>query len=372
MFNPHDYQNCMFIACSSGIGSSKLHDIGYNVSAAVEILPERWLLHRDIYDKEDACKTLLFDFSKHIPELVNLYVERHMRGIIFTLPCQPFSLAGGQHLGDYDTWLFLSALELCKAIAKRKDAVLNFTFWENAPYFISPNQSHIITDRLNGATILQHITSVMNSIGHVVNADKIDASLYGTAQSRVRGIILTERNKKWEFPTPDEKVSIIRDAIGYGQFSALESNQRDPIDEFHRIGYINPLQAECIRHTPTGCAAINNPEPYKFVNVDGSLCQGSHSGVAGRNEWDKPAHTIIQQSDSLCGDWTLHPGNLQLDGTYDNARYFSVAEIFALTGVDKRYTDAISPWARKNDAFLRELCGEALLPNLVNRIFANR
>lgn len=372
MFNPHDYQNCMFIACSSGVGSSKLHDVGYNVSAAVEILPERWRLHHDIYGKNDECKTLLFDFAKHIPELVKIYKERQCHGIIFTLPCQPFSLAGGQHLGDYETWLFLSALELCQMIAKEKDAVLDFTFWENAPYFISPNQDKIITDRLNGATILQHITAVMNSLGHDVNADKIDASRYGTAQARVRGIILTQRNKRWEFPAPDEKVLTVRDAIGYGKFKTLESGQRDPDDEFHRIGYINPLQAECIRHTATGCAAIKNPPPYKFVNIDGRLCQGSHTGVAGRNDWDKPAHTIIQGSDSLCGDWTLHPGNLQPDGTYDNARYFSVAEIFALTGIDKRYTDAIPAWARKNDKLLREICGEALLPNLVNRIFSNR
>lgn len=133
----------------------------------------------------------------------------------------------------------------------------------------------------------------------------------------------------------------MRDASGYGQFSTLESNQCDPIDEFHRIGYINPLQAVCIQHTSTGCAAINNPEPYKFVNIDDSPCKGSHSRVAGRNNWDKLAHTIIQGSDSLCGDWTLRPRNLNSDGIYDNARYFFVAEIFALTGIDKRYTDAI-------------------------------
>ena len=62
MFNPHDYQNCMFIACSSGVGSSKLHDVGYNVSAAVEILPERWRLHRDIYDKNDDKLNLKIEY----------------------------------------------------------------------------------------------------------------------------------------------------------------------------------------------------------------------------------------------------------------------------------------------------------------------
>ena len=86
MFNPHDYQNCMFIACSAGVGSSKLHDVGYNVSAAVEILPERFSLHRAIYDNQDACKTCLFDFAQHIPELVKIYKERQCCGIIFTLP----------------------------------------------------------------------------------------------------------------------------------------------------------------------------------------------------------------------------------------------------------------------------------------------
>lgn len=94
--------------------------------------------------------------------------------------------------------------------------------------------------------------------------------------------------------------------------------------------------------------------------------------MAGRNDWDKPAHTIIQGSYLLPGDLTLQPGNLQPDGAYDNARYLSVAEIFALTGMDERYADAIPPWVRKNDKLLREICGKALFPNLINCIFKNK
>lgn len=369
-----NYENCMFIACSGGIGTSKFHDVGYNVAVAVEIDIIRWRFHHDIYDKNGECITLPWDFTRHISELVKIYKERQCRGILFTLPCQSFSLAGGQHLGDHTTWLFLSALQLCQAIAKDKDAILNFTFWENAPYFISPNQDEIITKRLNGATILQHITSVMQSLGHVVNSKKVDSWRYGSVQSRERGIILTQVDKKWEFPDDldEDKLLTVRDVIGNGKFCRLESNQRDPNNEFHRIGYINPKQVECLKHTPTGKAAINNSDPYKFVNIDGTPCKGKHSGVAGRMEWDKPAHTIIQGSDSLCGDWTIHPGNRLKDGTYDNARYLSVAEIFAMSDLDNRYIDAIPPWARSNDKLLRQICGEALLSTVLNRIFANK
>lgn len=41
------------------------------------------------------------------------------------------------------------------------------------------------------------------------------------------------------------------------------------------------------------------------MNIDGEVSKGKHKGVAGRMKWDEPAHTIIQGSDSVCGDWTI-------------------------------------------------------------------
>ena len=58
---------------------------------------------------------------------------------------------------------------------------------------------------------------------------------------------------------------------------------------------------------------------------------------------------------------------LEDNDEYSDPRPFSVAEIFALTDLDNNFINAIPAWARGNDKLLRQLCGEALMPNLLNR-----
>ena len=63
----------------------------------------------------------------------------------------------------------------------------------------------------------------------------------------------------------------------------------------------------------------------------------------------------------------MHPGELENNGLYSDPRPLSVAEIIALTGLDDNFINAIPAWARGNDKLLRQLCGEALMPNLLAR-----
>ncbi|MBR3661672.1 MAG: hypothetical protein IKN67_00130 [Alphaproteobacteria bacterium] len=103
-----------------------------------------------------------------------------------------------------------------------------------------------------------------------------------------------------------------------------------------------------------------------IVNPSGKPSKAQHENSAfGRNAYTLPTHTITQGSDSLCGDWTLHPGEDLGNGEYSDPRPYSIAEIFALTGLDDNFIKAIPAWARGNDKLLRQLCGEALMPNLL-------
>lgn len=360
-----EIENYTSICSSRGVGTSKSLDIGYNCAVGAELKLDRWRFHQSVHPET---KMVLGDFTQKIDELAELHKIHKCRGMIITLPCQSMSLAGGQHLDDPLTWLFLDALKLIKRIIEL-GGVIDWLIWENAPYFIADKQDSIITERLNGKTILQHIKSELKPLGLVVNAQKVDASWYGTAQARTRGIVLCKKLTKWEFPKPDKKQLTIQDAIGH--FKSLESGERDPDNYFHKAEYVHPRQADFLRRTKTGTSAFSNPNPWKPVNPDGSPSQAQHVNSAfGRESWDRPAHAIIQGSDSICGDWSLHPGTLLANGLYSDPRFFTLAEIFALTGVDERFINAIPAWAKPNDKLLRELCGEALLPNLVNRLLS--
>lgn len=364
----NDFEHYTAICVSGGIGTSKTKYVGYKMVCGCELLLDRWRFCSAI-NPQIGEGLICGDFTKNIERIAREHIKRGARGLVITLPCQSMSLAGGQHLDDPLTWLFLYALELCRAIYRLSPEHLQWVFWENCPYFISDKQDPIITDRLNGQTILQTITKELNLLDMDVNAKVLDASLYGTAQMRKRGIILCRKLKRWEIPVPDEKILTCGDVIGdRKKFEYLDSSHRRSLtNEFHRIGYVPPVQEAFIRKIETGKSAAQCLPANEIVNYDGTQSQGQHSGVFGRNSMNAPAHTITQGSNCICGDWTLHPGELENNGLYSDPRPFSVAEIFALTGLDDNFINAIPAWARGNDKLLRQLCGEALMPNLLAR-----
>lgn len=364
------------VCSSGGLGTSKSKYVGYKCAVASELLSNRARFHQGIHPET---KMVYGDFTTKIDEIARLHIEKNCEGILFTLPCQSFSLAGGQHLGDDLTWLFLDALKMTKKIIEF-GGIVDWIMWENAPYFISNKQGAVITDRLGGKTILQHITDELGQYSFHVHAKILDASCYGTAQARKRGIILCRRGQTWDFPVPDNKQLTCFDVIGDRKvYTMLDSSRmRDPDNEFHRIPYVSPVQEAFIRLVPSGKVAIKFFEEMGWsrsmvVNPDGTPSQAQHiNSIFGRNPWNKPSHTITQGSDCICGDWTLHPGEpIGTDAygqtIYSDPRPYSIAEIFALTGLDDNFIKAIPAWARPNDDLLRQLCGEALLPNLFNR-----
>lgn len=369
-------KNYTAICSSGGLGTSKSKYLGYGCAVASELLPDRARFHQGVHPET---KMVYGDFTTKIDEIARLHIEKNCEGMLFTLPCQPLSLAGGQHLGDEETWLFLDALKLIKKIIEL-GGVIDWIMWENAPYFISNKQDRIITDRLGGKTILQHISDEIGEYGFHVHAKILDASFYGTAQARKRGIILCRRGQVWNFPIPNEKQLTTFEVIGNRKVYTMldSSHMRDPDNEFHRIPFVSPVQEAFMRLIPSGEAAIKFFEKMGWsrsmaVNPDGTPSQAQHiNSVFGRNPWNKPSHTITQGSDCLCGDWTLHPGDPigtddQGRTLYSDPRPYSIAEIFALTGIDDNFIKAIPAWARPNDNLLRQLCGEALLPNLFNK-----
>ena len=169
-------------------------------------------------------------------------------------------------------------------------------------------------------------------------------------------------------PEPSELPLTCGKVIGdRTKFEYLDSShRRSATNEFQRIDYVSPVQEAFIRKIKSGMSAFQCMDRKLIVNPSGKPSKAQHENSAfGRNAYTLPTHTITQGSDSLCGDWTLHPGEDLGNGEYSDPRPYSIAEIFALTGLDDNFIKAIPAWARCNDKLLRQLCGEALMPNLL-------
>ena len=362
---------------NAGIGTFLAKEVGCECSVANESLLGRQQLHQNLHGKD--CRVVFGDINddKVFNEVVRLHKERGCVGVMQTAPCQSFSLAGGQHLDDEEALLFKRGLQFIK------ETEPEWIFFENVPYFISDDQLNKpeIIDKLDGKTVKQYIYDFLESLnlGYIGNHGILDASYFGNPQGRERAILLFRKGKKWEFPKPDEKRMTVRDAM-WNRFMQLEpkglGTWRDPENRFHFAAYVELNQAECLRRTPTGKSALQNPEPWKIKTTKGNDSQAQHENSAYcRIKWDSPCPTIRQSSDNLGDDRTIHPGyelgkdenGIQL---YSDPRPLSLAEIFVLTGLPQSFNDAIPDWAVADEELLRQVIGEALMPQLANRILA--
>ena len=154
------------ICASAGVGTSKSRKVGYLCTVSAECLFSRCRLHKALHPE---AVVIGGDFTKKIDEIARAHIAKGNKGLVITLPCQSFSLAGGRHLDDPLTWLFLDAVKLIKRILELGGTV-NWIIWENAPYFIQYNQDSIITDRLNGRTIFQYIRDELAPLGLISEA----------------------------------------------------------------------------------------------------------------------------------------------------------------------------------------------------------
>lgn len=117
-----------------------------------------------------------------------------------------------------------------------------------------------------------------------------------------------------------------------------------------------------MKHTPTGESALNNKEYYP-KKKNGEKIKG-YKTCYKRMEWDKPAPTITMRNDAISSQNNVHPGRLQKDGTYSDARVLTIKELFILMSLPDNFIlpDYLS------DTEIRQILGEAIPPLLTRKI----
>lgn len=78
------------------------------------------------------------------------------------------------------------------------------------------------------------------------------------------------------------------------------------------------MHINCMRHTPTGESAIDNPVYYP-QKENGERVK-AYRTTFRRMKWNSPAPTITMRNDAISSQQNVHPGLPLADGTYSDAR----------------------------------------------------
>ena len=167
-----------------------------------------------------------------------------------------------------------------------------------------------------------------------------------------------KKGNAWALPEKT-KIITVRDAIG--DLPSLEAGEKSKIKN-HYARKHTPEHILCMKHTPTGHSAFENPIYYP-KDKNGKKVRG-FAATFKRIEWDAPAPTITMRNDCISSQSNVHPGRLLPDGTYSDARVLTPRELLILSSIDP---DIDLP-SSVSESQIRYMIGEGIPPLLVSKI----
>jgi DNA (cytosine-5)-methyltransferase 1 len=330
-----------------GIAETYIKNHSIQIVVANELMEKRAKFHQEMHKE---CEMIQGDITEEeiFERVLGVAKEHKCDFLIATPPCQGMSLAGQMREDDPRNSLIKYVIKMVQELQPTNVLIENVTNILRT-YLTHKGKKIKITDFIKNA---------LEPLGYIINPVIVDASDYGTPQKRKRAIYLISKLAKWELPTPQRKITV-REAIGH--LPSLEARESSSI-EFHRAKKHSPRHIHMIRHTPTGKSAFENEVHYPKKS-DGTRVKG-YMSCYKRMDWDKPAPTITMANGFISSQNNVHPGRLQEDGTYSDARVLTLREIFILTGLPDDW--APPKWA--TEQFTRTVIGEGVPPKLIDSL----
>ena len=304
-------------------------------------------------------------------ELVKAFKKNKCELAKFTIPCQTYCAMRGKGWKDDDRLLLV--LWCVKFIKQVKPKYILF---ENAKEFLGFSlplaedlSKHPIAQKLqqvlNGRTIGQYLENELgeNSLDYHLNFAIENGAFYGTAQNRVRSIVLGSLEGVWKFPCPEKYAMPLWQAIGH--LPSLEAGEDSGIPyhkapKLHSDLEIAEIWREAFAHLATGCRSKDNNPKYQLPGF------GFFNDKGARKFWDRPSNTIDGGNGGVLNTRTLHPGRLKKDNSISDARVLTLLEVFLVNGLPQSYE--VPEKYRDKEAFIREVMGEIMLPRFLERI----
>lgn len=337
---------------SAGISETYFEDIGFKVSVANELVPERAEYYKMLYPKTEM---ILGDITNSdvFSEVIGCAKKNKVNMIISTPPCQGMSTLGKkEYHTDARNELFWYTVRAIEEIGP------DFVFIENVPKFLKMKFSY---KGINST--FENILEDLFSKQYVIETNILNAKDFGVPQSRPRAIIKLYKKKfSWPWPQKEENTVTLREAIG--NLPSLESGDTSDL-KWHNALKVSEMHKEVMSHTPEGRSAMTNEIHYP-KKKDGTKVKGFHNTYK-RMKWDEPSPTRATNNHMISGHNNVHPGRLLEDGTWSDARAMTLRELIIVSslpldwGIPNKLTD-------KEDKFVRVLIGESIPPLLSKKI----
>lgn len=335
----------------SNIGIAETYLKNYNIDIVVanELLEDRANFYKFCHPSTDV---VIGDITKEeiFREVVKKSKAEKIEFLIATPPCQGMSVAGKMDEHDPRNSLIIKAVEFIKEVKP------NNVLIENVPTMLK-------TSILVNNEKIKIIDYIENELGndYKISFNVMNAADYGTAQTRNRTIVLMSKIGEWKLPEKQKQITV-EEAIGW--LPSLESGEKSTI-KYHYAPKHNSKHILWMKNTPTGKTAFEN-ELYFPQKPDGTRIKG-FATTYKRMSWDKPAPTITMCNGAISSQNNVHPGRLQKDGTYSDARVLTLKELMILTGLPDDWE--IPEWASEN--LVRKVIGEGVPPRLIEAIIKN-
>ncbi|WP_273125259.1 DNA cytosine methyltransferase [Bacillus weihaiensis] len=346
--------NAISLFSSAGIGELLLNKIGINIIAANELLPKR----AECY-KHFNPNTVMINgdiTQEEVKEKIKSYVSDDVKLLLATPPCQGLSSLGKNkkqsHFEDDErNYLIFDIFDIIDS------GNFEYILIENVPKFLKMYFPY------NGEYL--HLEQILNnkySEDYVIEAAILNAKDFGIAQTRPRAIIkMYKKGLKWGWPDQEQEITL-REAIGH--LPSLESGEDSGIP-WHYAKVENDRAVLALKHTPTGQSALKN-EVYYPKKENGDRIVGFHNTFK-RMVWDQPAHARTTYCGSMSSHNNVHPGRLNSDGTYSDARVLTLLETFIVSSIpqDIKFPSWVS------DNFIRTVIGESIPPLMLMKILSD-
>jgi len=361
-----------------GVAEAYLHDAGFYVVLANEIIDRRAQLYSEIYPHTKmVCGDLLDKniFNTLVSEANKLKIDI----VMATPPCQGMSTAGQQKLDDHRNDLIIPTIKFIKEVKPR------YIFLENVPQFLN---TQIKIHKKN----MLIVDLIKKELGgeYEIEINLADPKDYSVPQTRERAIILMSRNgsrKKWTLPKKHKKIITLKDAIG--DLPSIDPYVKDVSEKellklFPKFyekraealkfsKWNNPphhvkRQVISMMHTPTGKSAFSNGT-YKPRKENGELIKG-FPNTYKRQNWDSPAYAVTMDNVKISSQDNVHPGRPIKAKERDPSLYSDprVLTLFELMRVMSLPEDWPIPDGA-SEAFIRRIIGEGVPPLFVKSIF---